>query len=132
VRANRHTGGDGRVGCVLVVDDDAATRMICSIILNAAGFSVIEASDAREGLELARSLCPDLVVTDVNMPLRDGFELTEALRRDEKTREIPVVFMSGYADESHKARARELGALAFLAKPFDPEKLTTIALGALV
>jgi CheY-like chemotaxis protein len=126
-----YAAGAGPVRRVLVVDDDAATRMICAINLKAEGFSVIEASDGSEALELARSECPDLIVTDVDMPRRDGFELAEALRRDERTREIPLIFMSGQADETHRARALELGAIAFLAKPFDSETLATTALGAL-
>jgi CheY-like chemotaxis protein len=122
----------GKVRRVLVVDDDAATRMICAVNLEADGFSVIEASDGREALELARSECPDIIVTDVDIRRSDGFELVEALRRDERTREIPVIFMSGYAHETHRARALGLGAVAFLAKPFSPETLSKIALGALV
>lgn len=117
---------------VLVVDDDDAIRMLCSITLEAEGFSVIEASDGNEGLELALSECPDLIVTDVKMPRCDGFTLTETLRREEKTREIPVVFMTGNSDKTHEARARELGAFAFLPKPFNPRALATIALSALV
>ncbi len=120
--------GNGSVRRVLVVDDEAAIRMICAINLEAEGFSVIEASDGSEGLELARSECPDLIVTDVNMPRRDGFELAEALRCDAKTREIPIVFMTGCHDTTREARARGLGALALLAKPFDPRELVTIAL----
>jgi CheY-like chemotaxis protein len=126
-----YAAGAGPVRRVLVVDDDVAIRMICAINLKAEGFSVIEASDGSEALELARSECPDLIVTDVDMPRRDGFELAEALRRDERTREIPLIFMSGQADETHRARALELGAIAFLAKPFDSETLATTALGAL-
>jgi CheY-like chemotaxis protein len=113
---------------VLVVDDDAVIRMICAINLKAEGFSVIEASDGREGLELARSERPDLIVTDVKMPRCDGFEFTEMLRRDEKTREIPVVFMTGDIDATHEARAHGLGVLAFLAKPFDPRELIAVAM----
>jgi CheY-like chemotaxis protein len=123
--------GAGDVRSVLVADDDPVARMICAINLKADGFSVIEASNGSEALELARSLRPDLIVTDVEMPACSGFELVESLRRHESTREIPVVFMSGYAHETHKARARRLGAVAFLAKPFNPETLSTIALGAL-
>jgi CheY-like chemotaxis protein len=125
------TGAAGLVWRVLVVDDDAATRMICAVNLIADGFLVIEASDGGEALELARSERPDLIVTDVDTPQRDGFELVEALRGHDSTREIPVIFMSGYAHEAHRARALGLGAVAFLAKPFNPEMLSTLALGAL-
>ena len=125
------TSATERVRRVLVADDDAATRLICAVNLEVDGFFVLEASDGSEALELARSECPDIIVTDVGMPQRDGFELVEALRRHESTREIPVIFMSGYAHEAHRARALGLGAVAFLARPFNPEMLSTIALGAL-
>src|ERR1035437_672460 len=104
----------GKVRRVLVVDDDAATRMMCAVNLEVDGFLVFEASDGAKALELARSECPDIVVTDVDMPAFGGFELFEALRRHESTREIPVIFMSGYAHETHRDRALGLGAVAFL------------------
>jgi two-component system chemotaxis response regulator CheY len=124
--------GNGSVRCVLVVDDDDSIRMICSISLGAAGFSVLEASDGCEGLERARSERPDLVLTDIAMPRLDGFGLAEALQRHNHTREIPVVFMTGCFEESYETRARDLGAFAFLQKPFDLETLTSVALRAVV
>jgi two-component system chemotaxis response regulator CheY len=124
--------GNGPVRRVLVVDDDESIRMICSINLEAAGLSVLEASDGCEGLERARSERPDLVLTDVVMPRLDGFGLAEALQRYDRTREIPVVFMTGCFEESYETRARELGAFAILHKPFTPETLTSVALRAVV
>ena len=80
--------------CVLVVDDDAATRTICAIELESEGFSVIEASDGREGLELALSERPKLVVTDVKMPRCDGFEAAEELKnRLENARDSGAVVL---------------------------------------
>ena len=125
------TAGNGMARRVLVVDDDEAIRMICAINLEAAGFSVLEASDGYEGLERARSERPDLVLTDVVMPRLDGFGLVEALQSSELTRGIPVAFMTGRAEKSYETRARELGALAILRKPFTPETLTSVALRAL-
>lgn len=123
---------EGPVRRVLVVDDDASVRLICSVNLEAAGFTVLEASDGREGLERARSERPDLVLTDVAMPRLDGFGLAEALRQHEHTRDIPVAFMTGYPEQSYASRARALGALAFLQKPFDPAALVSVALRAFV
>jgi two-component system alkaline phosphatase synthesis response regulator PhoP len=120
--------GDGReVGCVLIVDDDDVVRLVCAVNLEAEGVRVLEASDGLEGLEQARSQRPDLVLTDVSMPGLDGFELAAQLRRDVHTRRIPVVFLSGEAAKPNADRARALGAVAYLTKPFDP-----IALAAFV
>jgi CheY-like chemotaxis protein len=109
---------------VLLIDDDAAIRMLCSVNLRALGIEVIEAEDGEKGLELARRMRPDLVLLDVSMPGLDGFEVGELVRRHRKTRHIPLMFLSGEAEND--ARARELGAIACLAKPFDPVALSTL------
>ncbi|MGZ8691562.1 MAG: response regulator [Gaiellaceae bacterium] len=114
---------------VLLVDDDAAIRTLCSVNLRALGIDVIEAADGVEGLELVRRERPDLVLLDVAMPGLDGFEVGELVRRHRKTRHIPLVFLSGEAEND--ARARELGAVACLAKPFDPVALSSLIATAL-
>jgi putative two-component system response regulator len=65
------------------------------------------------------------------MPGLDGFELAEALQRDERTREIPLIFLSGEAEPASAERARALGALAYLSKPFDPPVLASLVAGEL-
>jgi len=109
---------------VLLIDDDAATRMLCSVSLRALGIEVIEAEDGKQGLELVRRERPDLVLLDVSMPGLDGFEVGELVRRHRKTRHIPLMFLSGEAEND--SRARELGAIACLAKPFDPVALSSL------
>ncbi|MBA2360551.1 MAG: response regulator [Actinobacteria bacterium] len=103
---------------VLLVDNDAATRMLCSVNLGLLGIEVLEAEDGAEGFELARRERPDLVVLDVSMPGLSGLEVAELLRGHRWTRNIPFMFLSGEADDD--ARARVLGAFAYVAKPFDP------------
>ncbi|MGZ4353116.1 MAG: response regulator [Gaiellaceae bacterium] len=116
---------------VLVVDDDPAIRMLCSVNLQLEGLVVLEATDGRHGLEQARSHRPDLVLTDVMMPGLDGFQFAEALRGDERTRRVPLIFLSGETDAAHEIRARELGALGYLTKPFDPAALASMIAGVL-
>lgn len=116
---------------VLIVDDDPATRQLFAVNLAADGHVVLEAEDGRHGLERARLEQPDLVVTDVAMPLLDGFELAEELRRDERTSAIPFIFSSGDTTAGNEARARRLGAIAYLAKPLDPAVLAALVTGAL-
>lgn len=110
---------------VLLIDDDAAIRTLCSLSLQGLGIDVIEAEDGEQGLELVRRERPDLVLLDVSMPGLDGFEVAELVRGHRKTRHIPLMFLSGEAEND--VRARELGAIACLAKPFDP-----VALGSLI
>lgn len=114
---------------VLLIDDDAGLRMLCSVSLRALGIEVIEAENGVQGLELVRRERPDLVLLDVSMPGLDGFEVGKLVRRHRKTRHIPLMFLSGEAEND--ARARELGAIACLAKPFDPVALSTLIAGAL-
>src|SRR5665213_1367422 len=93
---------------VLVVDDDSNSRALCSINLLLEGLEVLEAEDGKRGLARALQESPDLVVTDVAMPGLNGFELAEALRRDESTAQIPLIFLSGAVDAGHQARAYSL------------------------
>jgi two-component system chemotaxis response regulator CheY len=116
---------------VLIVDDDAATRQLFAANLEAKGLVVLEATDGLHGLERARLEQPDLVVTDIKMPLLDGFELAAELRRDKRTDRIPFIFHSGETTAENEARARRLGAIAFLTKPLDPAVLAALVTGAL-
>jgi CheY-like chemotaxis protein len=116
---------------VLVVDDDSNSRALCSINLLLEGLEVLEAEDGRRGLAQARLETPDLVVTDVAMPGLNGFELAEALRRDESTAHIPLIFLSGELSADNEARAHSLGALAYVTKPFDPPAFAKLVAGAL-
>ena len=110
---------------MLIVDDDPAMRLICAINLELEGLVVLEAADGLSALARARTEKPDLVVTDVSMPRLDGFGLAEALRRDRRTRRIPLVFLSGETSVDNEARAKKLGALAYLTKPVDPLMLAS-------
>jgi CheY-like chemotaxis protein len=123
---------DGEAGRVLIVDDDAPVRLVCAVNLEAEGLHVLEAADGLAALEQARRERPDLVLTDVTMPGLDGFQLAERLRGDERTRGIPVIFLSGEVGQANAQRARALGAVAYLAKPFDPSALAAFVAHELV
>lgn len=116
---------DDEAARVLIVDDDPAVRLVCAVNLTAAGLQVLEAADGLDALAQAQTGLPDLVLTDVTMPGLDGFELAEGLRRDEQTRRIPLIFLSGEVAQANAERARALGALAYLTKPFDPIALAS-------
>jgi CheY-like chemotaxis protein len=116
----------GSAGRVLIVDDDPALRQICAINLAAEGLYVLEAEDGFAALELVRTGRPDLVLTDVMMPGLDGFELAERLRVDERTARIPLFFLTGETGPVNMARADELGARAYVTKPFDPGHLAAL------
>jgi two-component system, OmpR family, alkaline phosphatase synthesis response regulator PhoP len=105
---------------VLVVDDERSIRLLCRVNLGASGMEVLEASSGDEGLELARSEQPDLVLLDVMMPGRDGWSVARALADDPRTREIPVVFLTARADAADRRMGQQLGGVGYVVKPFDP------------
>lgn len=93
---------------------------LARFILERAGATVEVAGDGRAGLERALAEPPDVVVLDLKLPLVDGFEVTEALRADARTRALPIVVTSAHAMAEEQARVLALGATAFIAKPIDP------------
>ena len=113
--------------CILLVDDESAIRTICRVNLESDGLNVVEAVDGREALEAVREQQPELVLLDVMMPDVDGWEVAAELGKAPATRDVPIVFLSARAAREDKARARQLGAVGYIVKPFDP-----VALGASV
>ena len=121
---------------VLLVEDDQAGRRLYAKWLTQAGFTVTQAHNGLQALEQAFDLIPDVVVTDLNIPGIDGFELTRRLRLDPRTRNVPVVAVTGYAAfAADPARAQRAGCSITLEKPCSPDDLesairTAIAGGA--
>jgi two-component system alkaline phosphatase synthesis response regulator PhoP len=110
-----------------VVDDERSIRMLCRVNLSASGMEVLEAANGDEGLELARTERPDLVLLDVMMPGRDGWTVARVLAEDQQTREIPIVFLTARADAADRRLGQQLGAVGYVVKPFDP-----VGIGALI
>jgi CheY-like chemotaxis protein len=108
---------------VLVADDDPGTRELVRISLGFGHFSVVEAVDGAEALELARSQPFDLVLLDVMMPKSDGLSTCRELKADPATTDVPIVLLTGVVTDEVRRRAVEAGAEAFLAKPFSPKAL---------
>jgi two-component system, cell cycle response regulator DivK len=113
----------GRPRKVLIVDDFEDNRAMYAEYLRYSGFEVIEASNGVEAIDRAREGSPDVVVMDLSLPVLDGWEATRRLKADARTRNIPVVALTGHALEGHSQGAREAGCDWFLAKPCLPETL---------
>lgn len=103
---------------ILVVDDEAAVRSNLARMLRLEGFEVIEASEGRTALELAVREQPDLVISDVMMPVMNGHQLLEALRANPATATIAVVFLTALTDRTDRRHGMNLGADDYLGKPF--------------
>jgi two-component system cell cycle response regulator DivK len=104
---------------VLVVDDFADGREMVAEYLAFRGFTVTEARDGEEAIELARKLKPEIVLMDLRMPGMDGWEATRRLKKDPQTRHIPVVALTAHALTPEIAAARNAGCDAVVAKPCD-------------
>jgi len=117
---------------LLVVDDSVTTRSLEKSILEAAGYEVVTAADGEAGWKLLQEQDVDLVITDIEMPRMDGFELTEAIRRSKRSHELPVILISARCSDRDKARGIEVGADAYIVKSTFDQKELLEALGQLL
>ncbi len=108
---------------VLVVDDEEYLLELVAVNLEPAGFEVIKAANGQEGLKKTITERPDLLVLDVRMPGLDGFEVCRQLKANPATKDIPVIFLSAYAQETDLKKGYSLGAEVYMKKPFDVEEL---------
>jgi len=108
---------------ILTVDDSASMRMLLMTSLTAQGFTVEGADDGVHGLERIQEVNPRLLITDINMPRMDGFELIEEVRKLPQFRGLPILVLSTEFSDDKKARARSAGATGWITKPFDATKL---------
>jgi DNA-binding response OmpR family regulator len=105
---------------VLVVEDDPVILRLLEVNFELEGFSVLLAHDGAEGIELARTRQPDVVITDIMMPRTSGLELLTALKDDPDTKAIPVILLSAKAQTSDLKLGLEAGADDYVTKPFEP------------
>jgi two-component system alkaline phosphatase synthesis response regulator PhoP len=115
-----------RVTRVLVIDDEQPIRLLCKVNLEAAGMSVLEAADGPSGLDEARSQRPDVVLLDVMMPGLDGWRVAEQLLEDDRTSEIPIIFLTARAEFRDRARGLDIGGVDYVTKPFNPLELAPL------
>ena len=111
---------------VLVVDDEAPIRLLCRVNLEAEGMTVLEAADGEQGLELARGQLPDVVLLDVMMLGRSGWEVAEELLADDETSGIPIIFLTARAEIRDRANGIDLGGVDYVTKPFNPVELAPL------
>jgi two-component system phosphate regulon response regulator PhoB len=111
---------------VLVIDDEAPIRLLCRVNLEAEGMDVLEAADGPSGLDAAREHVPDVVLLDVMMPGLDGWQVAEKLLEDERTSEIPIIFLTARAEFRDRARGLDIGGVDYVTKPFNPLELAPL------
>ena len=107
---------------ILIVDDNEPNLYQLQVLLGASGYQVVTAVNGAEALTAARQNPPDLIISDILMPVMDGFTLCDEWKKDERLRQIPFVFYTAtYTDERDREFALGLGAEQFLVKPEEPE-----------
>lgn len=104
---------------ILLVEDNADIRMLLELRLKSKGFAVDAAESGMAALAVVKTTLPDLVILDVMMPEMDGYEVCQVLRRDPRTRHLPVIMLSAKTMEADKRRGEMAGATAYLTKPMD-------------
>jgi len=106
------------LACALIVEDDPALRRMVAAYLKAMGISAIEAPDGRTALRELQNKVPDVICLDLMLPELSGYDLCEHIRRVPKLRDVPVLIMSARAFPEDRAAAEEVGASAYVTKPF--------------
>jgi DNA-binding response OmpR family regulator len=112
---------------ILSIEDASSFRQLIQLALEFEGFNVVEAQSGTSGLALARSLAPDLILLDVNLPDTDGLTLCKAILADLQLHQIPIVMLSSSNDEAQIEAGIQAGAKGYLVKPFYPKELIALA-----
>lgn len=108
---------------ILIVDDDPDIRDVLKITLTQEGYEIMEAPDGQEGLKLAQTKNPDLVICDFKMPKMDGKEVCKVLKKDILLSHMPIIMLTGKGDISDRVGGIDAGADDYIVKPFEPQEL---------
>jgi DNA-binding response OmpR family regulator len=108
---------------ILIAEDERDIRDLIVFTLQIADFNVVEVPNGEEAVKKALEVKPDLILMDVRMPKMTGFEACKALKQQEKTKDIPVIFLSAKGQEAEISTGLDLGAEEYFLKPFAPDEL---------
>jgi CheY-like chemotaxis protein len=104
---------------ILIVEDNPMNLELATDLLEAAGYFVIQAGTAEEGIKLARADFPDLILMDIGLPGMDGLEATGVLKQDLATKDIPVIALTAHAMQGDEEKALAAGCAGYITKPVD-------------
>lgn len=113
----------GRV--ILIVEDDSQNLKLISTVLQARGYTTLEATDGKQGVDMARAKMPDLIIMDIQMPVMDGFEAISILKADPVTKSIPIVALTAFAMQGDRENCMEAGFNDYITKPMDTRAFVT-------
>ncbi|GJL72988.1 MAG: DNA-binding response regulator [Nitrosomonas sp.] len=109
---------------ILIVEDEPAIQVLLAHTLKQAGFAVLQAQNAETAMEMINDKLPDLVLLDWMLPKMSGIELARLMRRNERTKLLPIIMLTARVGESDKVSGLEIGADDYITKPFSPRELT--------
>jgi len=113
----------GRV--ILIVEDDPKNLKLLRDLLQIKGYSTLEATDGKQGVDLARAKIPDLIFMDIEMPVMDGFAAINILKADPVTKSIPVIALTAFAMQGDREKCMEAGCDDYITKPLDTRAFVT-------
>jgi len=115
--------GESRLEKILVVEDNRYTLEIAQVFLESAGYMVLKTHTGEEAIRIARKEYPDLILMDISLPLMDGLQTTEILKKNRKTKDIPIVAFTAHAMKGDEQHFHAAGCDGYILKPFDRESL---------
>ena len=125
----RHVGTKGVVELdrkkILIVDDEPHIVELVRVCLEDTEYDIVEAYDGEEALSKAREEHPDVILLDIMLPKKDGYEVCRELKTNDETREIPIVMLTAKGQEVDKVKGFQSGADSYMTKPFSPLRLLT-------
>ncbi len=107
----------------MVVDDSQTVRNIMGLILNRTGYRSVRVASAMEALQTLTEVIPDLIFLDITLPGMDGLDVCKIIKENERTKDVPVVMLSGNNEVFDKVMGRLAGAADYITKPFEPETI---------
>ena len=119
-------GAVNQVPLILVVDDSITVRRVTQRLLKREGYRVTLAADGLQALEKLQEEKPTLVLSDIEMPRMDGFDLARNIRGDEQLKDLPIIMITSRIAGKHREHAKELGVDHYLGKPYSEEELLGI------
>ena len=108
---------------ILIVEDQEDNRTILRDVLSTVGYELIEALNGEDGVRLAQSQRPDLILMDIQLPEMDGYEATKQIKSIPELNTIPIIAVTSYALSGDEAKARAAGCDGYIAKPYSPREL---------
>ncbi|HQG23176.1 MAG TPA: response regulator [Smithellaceae bacterium] len=106
---------------ILVIEDNQQNLYLIRYLLEDCGYEVFEAMDGKEGIEMAASISPDLILLDIQLPTMDGYVVARTLRQNPELAKTPIVAVTSYAMSGDREKALEAGCSGYIEKPIDPD-----------